>query len=74
MPTRQNRLAEFTSHGEPPAQACEILCEDHNGTYVPPFMGLFSGGIWRNSKTGGQVEVPVIGWRTQRGSSGPRRT
>ncbi|SEE03070.1 hypothetical protein SAMN05444161_4669 [Rhizobiales bacterium GAS191] len=74
MATRQDRLAEFTSHGEPPADACELLCEDHNGTYVPPFMGHFSGGVWRNSKTGGRVEVPVVGWRTQRRASGRRRT
>ena len=30
MATRQERLAEFTSSGEPPAQTCEILGEDHN--------------------------------------------
>ena len=44
MATRQKRLAEFTSSGEPPAQTCEILCEDHNGTYMPRFLGRFSDG------------------------------
>ena len=39
MPTRQERLAEFTSSGEPPAQTCEILCEDHNGTLYASFPG-----------------------------------
>jgi hypothetical protein len=66
MATRNGRLAEFTSNGEPPTQACEILCEDHNGTYVPRFMCRFSDGIWRNAETGVGVEVSVIGWRTPR--------
>lgn len=66
MATRQKRLAEFTSNGEPPAQTCEILCEDHNGTYLPRFLGRFSDGAWRNSDTGERVEVQVVGWRPQR--------
>ena len=40
MATRRERLAEFTSSCDPPAQTCEILCEDHNGTYLPRFQGL----------------------------------
>ena len=66
MATRQERLAEFMSSGEPPAEICEILCEDHNGTYMPPFLGRFSHGLWRNSKTGERVEVSVVGWRPPR--------
>ena len=60
MTTRHEGLAEFTSSGEPPAQNCEILCEDHNGTYMPPFLGRFSHGLWRNSKTGDRVEVLLL--------------
>jgi hypothetical protein len=73
MATRSSRLAEFTSNGEPPTEACEILCEDHNGTYVPRFMGCFSDGMWRNAQTGVRLEVSVIGWRAGRcPAKGPR--
>jgi hypothetical protein len=38
MVTRQQRMDEFDSDGEPPAgELMELLCEDHNGTYVLPF-------------------------------------
>ena len=70
MATRQERLAEFTSSGEPPAEICEILCEDHNGTYMPPFLGRFSDRLWRNSDTGERVEVSVVGWRPRRRTLG----
>jgi hypothetical protein len=70
MATREERLAEFTSSGEPPTQSCEILCEDHNGTYLPRFLGRFSDGVWRNSDTGERVEVRVVGWRPQRRALG----
>jgi len=63
MVTRQERLAEFMSSGEPPAEICEILCEDHNGTYMPPFLGRFAHGHWRNSDTEECVEVQVVGSR-----------
>ena len=35
MVTRQQRLNDFDSDGQPPAgELMELLCEDHNGTYV----------------------------------------
>ncbi len=68
MATRSGRIAEFTSIGAPPTQACEILCEDHNGTYVPRFMCRFADGMWHNAETGARVEVSVIGWRERRRS------
>jgi hypothetical protein len=38
MVTRQQRIDEFGSDGEPPAgELMELLCEDHNGTYALPF-------------------------------------
>ena len=70
MVTRQERLAEFMSSGEPPAEICEILCEDHNGRYMPPFLGRFAHGHWRNSDTGKRVEVQAVGWRSQRRALG----
>jgi hypothetical protein len=36
--TRQERIDDFIHEGEPPIdQPLQILCEDHNGTYVIPF-------------------------------------
>jgi hypothetical protein len=66
MATRSERLAEFTSEGEPPVEACEILCEDHVGTYVPRFLCQFSDGAWRNAATGVRLEASVIGWRVRK--------
>jgi hypothetical protein len=35
MLTRQQRLDQLGSDGEPPAgELMELLCEDHNGTYA----------------------------------------
>jgi hypothetical protein len=35
MVTRQQRIDSFDSDGDPPAgELMELLCEDHNGTYV----------------------------------------
>jgi hypothetical protein len=36
---RRQRLAAFPGEGTPPAdQACELLCEDHVGTYTLPYL------------------------------------
>jgi hypothetical protein len=44
MVTRQQRLDDFDSAGEPPAdEPMELLCEDHNGTYVLPFLRAVFG-------------------------------
>jgi hypothetical protein len=38
MAARQQRISDFDSDGDPPAGYwLELLCEDHNGTYVLPF-------------------------------------
>ena len=64
MATRQERLDAFASEGEPPpGQPLELLCEDHVGTYVLPFLSHWLDGSWRNADTGGQIQVTVIGWR-----------
>jgi hypothetical protein len=42
MATRQHRIADFDSDGDPPTgYRMELLCEDHNGTYVLPFPCLW---------------------------------
>jgi hypothetical protein len=64
MVTRQVRVDEFLHEGRPPAnKALEVLCEDHNGTYVLPFLCQWHEGEWRNAKTNGRIEAEVVGWR-----------
>ena len=63
MATLQLRLSEFTSDGEPPSGTpLQILCRDHNGTYVLPFTCQWGDGVWR-SKLGHAIEATVVGWR-----------
>lgn len=53
MATRAERLAEFTTDKEPqPGSEVELLCEDHNATYVLPFSCQRTGGAWLNTGTG----------------------
>ena len=67
MATREQRLAEFDS-GEAPADGAprEILCEDHVGTYTPPFLAVFKDARWCNARTMEPLDAAVIGWRTPR--------
>jgi hypothetical protein len=62
---RRQRLAAFPGEGTPPAdQSCELLCEDHVGTYTLPYLCFWSNGTWRSAKTGEPVKAGVVGWRT----------
>lgn len=64
MATRAQRLAEFKTNEQPQTGFdVELLCEDHNGTYVLPFPCYRAEGEWRNTKTGENVQADVIGWR-----------
>ena len=66
MVTRQQRISAFIHEGDPPAgQPLELLCEDHVGTYVIPFLCRLSGGVWHNVDTGSRIEATVIGWRVR---------
>ena len=66
MATRQQRISAFIHEGDPPSdQPLELLCEDHVGTYVIPFLCLLSSGIWHNVDTGSRIEATVIGWRVR---------
>jgi hypothetical protein len=61
---RQKRLADFAGEGTPPAgQACDLLCEDHVGTYDLPYPCVWAEGTWRNATTGERVKAGVVGWR-----------
>lgn len=64
MATRQQRLDAFNHEGVPPAdQSFELLCEDHVGTYVIPFLCRWSNGGWKSAETNTCIEAVVVGWR-----------
>jgi len=68
MVTRQARLAEFPNpidrgDGVP----FEILCEDHSGTYLLPFLCHWTADEWRSCTTGKAIDARVIGWRMPKG-------
>ena len=66
MATRQQRLDAFENDGVPPGgEPFELLCEDHVGTYVIPFLCHWDDGAWRNLETGAAIDAAVIGWRTR---------
>jgi hypothetical protein len=66
MATRQQRIDAFVHEGDPPAdQPLELLCEDHVGTYVIPFLCRLSEGVWQGVDTGNRIEATVIGWRAR---------
>lgn len=68
MATRQQRLDAFIHDGEPPAhKPLELLCEDHVGTYVLPFLCRWTDAGWHSVKSGERIVVTVLGWRTQGG-------
>jgi hypothetical protein len=67
MATRQQRLDAFAHDGDPPVdQPLELLCEDHVGTYVVPFLCRWTTIAWHNVETGERIEATVIGWRPRR--------
>ena len=58
MVTRQERIDAFTHQGVPPAnQPVEVLCEDHVGTYVIPFLCRWSSGAWYSVDTSKPIEA-----------------
>ncbi len=59
-----DRIAEFIADRLPADEApVELLCLDHNGTYVLPFPCRRVADSWRNFATGEQIEAEVAGWR-----------
>ena len=63
MATRQHRLSEFNGGPPPPDVALQLLCEDHNGTYVLPYPCQWQGDAWRNCAGNEPIEAAVVGWR-----------
>jgi hypothetical protein len=75
MATRQQRIHAFIHEGKPPTdQPLEVLCEDHVGTYVIPFLCRWSRSGWRNAITGARIEAMIIGWRERLGTEDRLRT
>jgi hypothetical protein len=63
MTTRQHRLSEFNDGAPPENRPLHLLCEDHNGTYVLPYVCQWQDGAWRNCVGDGVIEARVVGWR-----------
>src|SRR5258708_36123757 len=64
MATRQERIGAFTHQGLPPAdQPLELLCEDHVGTYVVPFLCRWSGGALQSAATSTPLPATALGLR-----------
>jgi hypothetical protein len=64
MASRQARIAEFPSESDrPTGQLFDVLCEDHNGTYLLPYPCRWRNGVWWNDAVSEPVEAKVIGWR-----------
>ena len=64
MVTRLERISDFIHEGTPPIdRPLQILCEDHNGTYLIPFLCRWRDGVWQDAKTNRRIEAAVVGWR-----------
>lgn len=64
MAARRERIYAFIHRGTPPTnEPLEVLCEDHVGTYVIPFMCRWRNGARQNLDTDKRIEATVLGWR-----------
>jgi len=64
MATFDARLAQFIVDRQPTADhSVEIHCQDHVGTYSPPFHCRWTGDGWINCRTDELVLATVLGWR-----------
>jgi len=64
MATRQERINAFNHDGTPPTERpLELLCEDHVGTYVIPFLRRWRNGGWQSVDKDIGIEATVVGWR-----------
>jgi hypothetical protein len=74
LATRAARLDEFITNAAPDADMLvELLCEDHVGTYLLPFLCRKTPEGFRNERTGEAITGSVVGWREPKVvSPGPR--
>jgi hypothetical protein len=66
MATRDQRLSEFNQGPPPPGQSFQLLCEDHNGTYLLPFRCEWRDSAWYAPDKTKPIEATVVGWRPAR--------
>jgi hypothetical protein len=72
MATRQERLSEFSESVPPTRKPVQLLCEDHCGTYVAPFVCERRDEAWYRMGGDKPVEANVIGWRRTKANSRAR--
>lgn len=61
---RRRRIDGFTTEGVPsPDTPCDLLCEDHVGTYRLPFQCIWTGAVWKSAESGELIESRVVGWK-----------
>lgn len=63
MATRSYRLSEFSQSVPDAVRPLQVLCEDHNGTYLLPYECEWREGKWHNCHTGQPLISTVVGWR-----------
>ena len=64
MATYDQRLTGYTTEGFPdPEHLVEVLCLDHVGTYILPFLCRHDDTGW-SSEEGRPLDTQVVGWRT----------
>ena len=64
MATRSSRLAGFVTESHPAVgTVVQVLCEDHVGTYLLPYLCRSVDGGFLNESTGDVIESRVVGWR-----------
>ena len=64
MVQRADRLANFNTDSDPaPDTMVQVLCQDHVGTYLLPFLCSMTDRGWVNAATFLPIQTDVIGWR-----------
>ena len=64
MVARATRLDEFITDGAPALDTLvELLCEDHVGTYLLPYLCRSTAEGFRNERTKELIHGWVVGWR-----------
>jgi hypothetical protein len=64
MVTRTARLHDFITDADPaPDTLVQLLCEDHVGTYLLPYLCRRTAEGYRNERTNDLIQGWVVGWR-----------
>jgi hypothetical protein len=60
--TRLERFNNFSQTDPPSGEPVHILCEDHHGTYLVPYLCRYVEGKWLTER-GTPITAKVAGWR-----------